>query len=101
VVQDATAVVDNDAVTVRIAVDHFSGCPIVISISARSMLILSVVDDTSGHSDGTEHDILRFISLPLEVDPVRATCALDSGHLTLKLPLSPSNGESGSYQVLN
>ena len=90
-VRDVPFSIENDVVTVCIAIEHHSGSTLVISISARSVLILRVADDTSGHSDGIDHDVLRFVSLPLQVDPVQVTCALDRGVLTLKLPLSPSN----------
>ena len=91
-VPDVPLSVEEDAVTVRIAMEQFSGSPLVISVSHRSLLILRVTEDESGVPvEGADRDILRFVSLPVEIDPAQVTCELDAGDITLRLPfVNPS-----------
>jgi hypothetical protein len=49
-VPDVPLSVEKDAVTVRIATEQFSGSPLVISVSHRSLLILRVSEDESDNS---------------------------------------------------
>jgi HSP20 family molecular chaperone IbpA len=93
-VPDVPLSVEEDAVTVRIAMEQFSGSPLVISVSHRSLLILPVKEDENGNPvEGADRDILRFVSLPVDIDPAQVTCELDAGHVTLRLPLvNPSRG---------
>jgi HSP20 family molecular chaperone IbpA len=93
-VPDVPLSVEEDAVTVRIAMEQFSGSPLVISVSHRSLLILPVKEDENGNPvEGADRDILRFVSLPVDIDPAQVTCELDAGHVTLRLPLvNPSQG---------
>ena len=87
-VPDVPLSVEEDAVTVRIAMEQFSGSPLVISVSHRSLLILRVtVDESDDPVEGADRDILRFVSLPVEIDPAQLTCELDAGDVTLRLPL--------------
>ena len=87
-VPDGPLSVEKDAVTVRIAMEQFSGSPLVISVSHRSLLILRVTEDENGNPvEGADRDILRFVSLPVGIDPAQVTCELDAGHVTLRLPL--------------
>ena len=81
----------DEAVTVSIATENFSPSAVAISISARSILILSAADETSSDGEGLGRELLRFISLPVEVDPAQVTCAMDSGYLSLNLPLLKSS----------
>jgi hypothetical protein len=68
--------------------EQFSGSPLVISVSHRSLLILRVTEDDSDNPvEGADRDILRFVSLPIEIDPAQVTCELDAGDVTLRLPL--------------
>jgi hypothetical protein len=89
-VQDLPLSFENDAVTVRIAMEQFSGSQLVISISARSLLILSVPDEVTNTVEETDREILHFISLPVEIDPAQVTCEVDAGDLALRLPLVES-----------
>ena len=87
-VPDVPLSVEEDAVTVRISTEQFSGSPLVISVSHRSLLILRVtVDESDDPVEGADRDILRFVSLPVEIDPAQLTCELDAGDVTLRLPL--------------
>ena len=79
---------------VRIAMEQFSGSLLVIGVSHRSLLILGVTEDESSNAaEGTDRDILRFVSLPVDIDPAQVTCELDAGHVTLRLPLVNSPQE--------
>jgi len=85
---DVPLSVEQDALTVRIAMDQFSGSPLVISVSHQSLLILRVTEDESGNPvERAGRDILRFVSLPVEIDPAQVTCELVAGDVTLRLPL--------------
>jgi len=87
-VPDVPLSVEQDALTVRIAMEQFSGSPLVISVSHRGLLILRVTEDENGNPvEGADRDILRFVSLPVEIDPAQVTCELDAGDVTLRLPL--------------
>ena len=80
--------IEEDAVIVRIAMEQCSGSPLIISVSHRSLLILRVTEDESDNPvEGAARDILRFVSLPVEIDPAQVTCELDAGDVTLRLPL--------------
>ena len=69
-VPDLPLSAEKDAVTVRITMEQFSGSPLVISVSHRSLLILRITEDESGNAvEGAHRDILRFVSLPVEIDP--------------------------------
>ncbi len=68
--------------------EQFSGSPLVIGVSHRSLLILRVTEDESGIAvEGADRDSLRFVSLPVEIDPAQVTCELDAADVTLRLPL--------------
>ena len=84
---DVPLSLEQDALTVRIAMEQFSGSPLVISVSHRSLLILRATEDESDPVEGADRDILRFVSLPVGIDPAQVTCELDAGHVTLRLPL--------------
>ena len=87
-VPDVPLSVEEDAVMVRIAMEQFSGSPLVISVSHRSLLILRVTEDESNNPvEGVDRDLLRFVSLPVEIDPAQVTCELDAGDVTLRLTL--------------
>jgi hypothetical protein len=86
--QDVPLSVESDVVTVRVAMEQFSGSPLVISVSDRSLLILRVTDLAIDNGvERVDRDILRFISLPVEIDPAHVTCELDARDLILRLPL--------------
>lgn len=85
--QDIAFPIENDAVLVRLALENFPASILVISISARSVLIFTLKDDASNHCEGINRDLLRVIWLPLEVDSARVTWELDDRYLALRLPL--------------
>ena len=69
--------IDSDAVTVRLAIEDFPASTIlIISISARSVLIFSLKDDASNDLEGIDREHLRTIALPVEIDAERVTCEL-------------------------
>jgi len=86
-IQNVPFSIENDALTVRLAMEEFSASTIVISISARSVLILDLADNTGNGGEGLNRDLLRIISLPVEVDAARVTSVLDDGDLAIRLPL--------------
>jgi HSP20 family molecular chaperone IbpA len=87
-VPDVPLSVEEDAVMVRIAMEQFAGSLLVISVSHRSLLILRVTEDESDNSvERSDRDILRFVSLPVEIDPAQVTCELEGGDVTLRVPL--------------
>jgi HSP20 family molecular chaperone IbpA len=99
-VPDVPLSVEEDAVMVRIAMEQFSGSPLVISVSHRSLLILRVTEDESNNPvEGVDRDLLRFVSLPVEIDPAQVTCELDAGDVTLRLPLFNPSQELAAMHV--
>ena len=86
-IQDVPLSIDNDAVTVRLAIKDFPASTLLISISARSVLIFSLREDAGNDCEDISRGLLRVISLPVAVDSARATCELDDGDLALRLPM--------------
>ena len=76
-----------DALTLRIAIEPVSGSQFFISISARSLLILSVPNEETNALAETDRDMVHFVSLPVEIDPAQVTCEMDVGELAVRLPL--------------
>jgi hypothetical protein len=83
-IQDVTCSTQNDLVTFRLPMEGFSASTVLVSISARSVLILSLEDEA--RPGGTDSDFLRVVSLPVAVDATRVTCELNGGDLVLRLP---------------
>ena len=81
-IQDPMCSIEDDEVTVRLPMEGFSAATVLVSISARSALILSL-EDKSRPGDS---DLLRVVSLPVAVNTTRVTCELDGGDLVLTLP---------------
>jgi hypothetical protein len=86
-IQDVPLSIQNDAVTVKLAIEDFPASTLIVSISARSVLILSLKDDASNDCEGAKREFLRIISLPVEVDAARVTSELDDRDLAIRLPL--------------
>ena len=84
-IQDAACSIEDDEVTIRLNMEGFPASTVLISISARSALILNLEDESSNHPGGIDGDFLRVVSLPVAVDATRVTCELDGGDLVLKL----------------
>jgi hypothetical protein len=82
-IQDVTCSLENDLVTFRLPMEGFSASTVLVSISARSVLILSLEGSNPGRPDS---DFLRVVSLPVDVDATRVTCEVEGGDLVLKLP---------------
>ena len=83
-IQDPICSIEDGKLTVRLPMEGFSAATVLVSISARSALILSL-EDESRRGD-IDSDFLRVVSLPVAVDATRVTCELDGGDLVLKLP---------------
>jgi Protein of unknown function (DUF2934) len=83
-IQEVTCSIENDVVTVRLPLKGFSAGSILVSISPRSALILSL--DGESRPGGIDSDFLRVVSLPVAVDAARVTCELDGGDLVLNFP---------------
>jgi hypothetical protein len=86
-IQDVPLSIDNDAVTIRFAIKEFSASNLLISISAHSVMILSLREDAGNDCEDINRGLIRVISLPVAVDYAQATCELDNRSLALKLPL--------------
>jgi hypothetical protein len=87
-IQEVPPSLENRAVTVRLAIESLPASSLIISVSARSVLIFGLKDDASADCEGFSRDLLRVLSLPVEVDAARVTCELDDGDLALRLPLA-------------
>jgi hypothetical protein len=87
-IQDVPLSIENDVVAVRLAIEDFPASALIMSVSARSVLIFSLRDDADADCDDTSREILRIISLPFEIDAARVTCELDDSDLALSLPLA-------------
>jgi HSP20 family molecular chaperone IbpA len=83
-IQEVACSIENDEVTVRLPMEGFSASTILVSISASSVLILRLEDES--RPDGIDSDFLRVVSLPVAVDATRVTCELDGSGLVLTLP---------------
>ena len=90
--RNTPVVIENEATssTVRIAIGGMGGSNLLISISARSVLLLALADelDTGNASGVGTREFLRVISLPTEVDPERVTASIHGEELMLVLPAS-------------
>ena len=79
-IQDVPFSIENDVVTVRIAMECFPASTLIISISACSVLIFRL-------DEVTDRECLRIISLPVEIDAAQATSVLNGNDFALRLPL--------------
>jgi hypothetical protein len=68
--QDIAFSIENDAVLVRLALENFPASILVISISARSVLIFTLKDDASNHCEGINRDLLCVIWLPCSTSTI-------------------------------
>jgi len=92
-IQDVPFSIENDAVTVRIAIEDFPTSTLIISISGRSVLIFSLTNDASNGCEGDEvinRECMRIIWLPAEIDAAQVTSELNDNDLALRLPLMAS-----------
>ena len=84
-IQHAPCSIEDGELTIRLPMKGFPASTVLISISARSALILNLEDESTNHPGGIDGDFLRVVSLPVAVDATRVTCELDGGDLVLKL----------------
>ncbi len=66
--------------------EAFPASTVLISISVCSALIFGLEEDSSDGPGVIDSNFLRVVSLPVEVDPTRVTCAFDGGDLVLTVP---------------
>jgi hypothetical protein len=85
-IQDAPCSIEDGELTIRLPMKGFPASTVLISISARSALILNLEDESTNHPGGIDGDFLRVVALPIAVDATRATCELDRGDILLKIP---------------
>ena len=85
-IQEVTCSIENDEVTVWLPLEGFSASTVLVSISARSAVILSLEDEPGDGPGRPDSDFLRVVSLPVAVDATRVTCEVEGGDLVLKLP---------------
>lgn len=89
-IQDVPFSIENDAVTVRIAMEDFPASTLIMSISGRSVLIFGLTNDASNDCEGDEvinRECMRIISLPVEIDAAQVASELNDSDLALRLPL--------------
>jgi hypothetical protein len=89
--QDIPFAIGEVAVSLHIALEDFPASTLMISISARSVLIFSLTNDASGDCEGNEQvnrECLRIIALPVEIDAAQVTSELNDNDLALTLPLA-------------
>jgi len=89
--QDIPFAIGEVAVSLHITLEDFPVSTLMISISARSVLIFSLTNDAGGDCEGNEQinrECLRIISLPVEIDAAQVTSELTDDDLTLTLPLA-------------
>jgi len=83
-------------VTIRIPTGGDAATPLLVSISSRSVLLLTAPSEREIEDDRdlTAGDVLRFISIPVEIDPEQAEASLQGEELVLVLPVSAAANRS-------
>jgi hypothetical protein len=81
---------DDCFVTIRIPTGCVAATPVLVSVSPRSVLILTAPSEREieDDRDPAADDVFRFISIPVEIDPERAEASLQGEELVLVLPVS-------------
>jgi hypothetical protein len=79
---------DDFFVTIRIPTDGVAAPPLLVSVSPRSVLLFTTP------SEREIEDVLRFISIPVEIDPEQAEVSLQGEELVLVLPVSAAANRS-------
>jgi hypothetical protein len=84
---------DDCLVTIRIPTDSIAALPLLVSVSPRSVLLFTTPSEQEIEDDRdlTGNDVLRFISIPTEIDPEQAEASLQGETLVLVLPVSAAN----------
>ena len=80
---------DNLTLIVRVPVASNPGSTLLASISPRSILLLSLLDEPDEEdTSASVGELLRVITLPVEIDPEQVAAFIDDKHLTLRLSVS-------------
>jgi hypothetical protein len=87
---------DDFFVTIRIPTDSVAATPLLVSVSPRSVLLFSTPSEQEIEDDLdlAADDVLRFISIPVEIDPEQAEASLQGEALVLVLPVSAAANRS-------
>jgi len=87
---------DDCFVTIRIPTGGDAATPLLVSISSRSVLLLTAPSEREieDNRDLAAGDVLRFISIPVEIDPEQAEASLQGEALVLVLPVSAAANRS-------
>jgi hypothetical protein len=69
---------DDSFVTIRIPTGCVAATPLLVSVSPRSVLLLTAPSEREIEDDRdlAAGDVLRFISIPVEIDPEQAEASL-------------------------
>ena len=81
---------DDFFVTIRIPTNSVAATPLLVSVSPRSVLLFITPSEQEIEDDRdlAADDVLRFISIPVEIDPEQAEASLQGEELVLVLPMS-------------
>jgi hypothetical protein len=81
---------DDCFVTIRIPTNSVASTPLLVSVSPRSVLLFITPSEQEIEDDRdlVADDVLRFISIPVEIDPEQAEASLQGEALVLVLPVS-------------
>jgi hypothetical protein len=87
---------DDCFVTIRIPTGCVTGTPLLVSVSPRSVLLFTTPSEQEIKDDRdlAVDDVLRFISIPVEIDPEQAEASLQGEELVLVLPVSAAVNRS-------
>ncbi len=87
---------DDFFVTIRIPTDHVAATPLLVSVSPRSVLLFTTPSEREIEDNGdlAAGDVLRFISIPVDIDPEQAEASLQGEDLVLVLPVSAAGNQS-------
>jgi hypothetical protein len=95
---DAAFSIEHDEffVTIRIPTDSVAATPLLVSVSPRSVLLFTTPSEQEIEDDRdlVADDVLRFISIPVEIDPEQAEATLQGEALVLVLPVSAAANRS-------
>jgi len=87
---------DDVFVKIRIPTGGVAATPLLVSVSPRSVLLVTAPSEQEIEDDRdlAADDVLRFISIPVEIDPEQAEASLQGEHLVLVLPVSAAANRS-------
>src|SRR5260370_1574133 len=88
---------DDFFVTIRMETVGTAGTSLLVSVSPRSIVVFTAPTEQEIENDRdlAANDILRFISIPVEIDPEQAEASLEGSQLVLVLPVSIATPRSG------